>query len=219
MLSAVKARDAAKVKELLQQDPTLAEMDTEDGTILMTAIYYGARECVGLIREAKPSLNLEEGVGVNDVARVRELLQARPEAAAEYQPDGSTLLHLAAYMNRREIAALLLDHRAGVSAMALSEAPNIPANTPLHAALAGTAWETAELLLDRGADIHAVDSIGGTPLHNAAARPNAAMVRRLLEMGAEVNCRNKAGLTPLGLAVARKHDEVAAVLREFGGAE
>ena len=63
--------------------------------------------------------------------------------------------------------------------------------TPLHLA---QSKEMAELLLSKGADIHAKDNeFGMTPLFNAPKE----IFKLLISKGADVNVRGKKGLTPL----------------------
>jgi ankyrin repeat protein len=73
--------------------------------------------------------------------------------------------------------------------------------TALHHAVQGGHSELAELLLDRGSDISAVDAWSQTPLHIAAYEGNPALVALLLARGADVTARDMRGRTPLYLAV------------------
>jgi uncharacterized protein len=213
IIRAVKARDAQRVGELLAQDPDLAQTPTDDGSLLLTAIFYGAMDAAALIRARKPELNMYEAIALGAGDRVRELLAAEPALAAAHGSDGGTPLHLAAFMGRQELVELLLAGGADVNAFTLRPRPNIPRNTALHAALAGGQPGVARFLVEHGADVNAVDSAGFTPLHHAAFGGSAAMVALLLARGARTDVRNAAGETPLAVALRRSHGAVAELLR------
>ena len=73
--------------------------------------------------------------------------------------------------------------------------------TPLlWAAVTGKA-EAIELLIQRGANVNAVDRDGGTALHAAAFLGHEKAVETLLQNGAKVNAANSRGETPLDGAV------------------
>jgi ankyrin repeat protein len=72
--------------------------------------------------------------------------------------------------------------------------------TPLHHAVISGHTELAERLLDRGADLMALDADDRTPLHHAASHGDAASVALLLARGAEVMARDFRGRTPLFIA-------------------
>jgi ankyrin repeat protein len=74
-----------------------------------------------------------------------------------------------------------------------------------------------KLLLDRGADPNASDSIGVTPLHAAAANGHADVVKLLLEREADPSIRHKGGKTPLDLAVEYGHHETLQILTSRRG--
>ena len=73
-------------------------------------------------------------------------------------------------------------------------------NTPLHLAIDEGHLEAAVLLLDRGADIEAVNYKSETPLHIAAHDGNAAAVKLLLNHGADLTKREMRHRIPLYLA-------------------
>ncbi len=82
------------------------------------------------------------------------------------------------------------------------------------------------VLLEFGADINAKTVIAGrTALHEAALQGHVTTVNLLLRRGAHVNARNKFGRTPLYYAVSpplplsrpKNSNEVAEVLRRYGG--
>jgi ankyrin repeat protein len=70
--------------------------------------------------------------------------------------------------------------------------------TLLHAAAASLNAANSNLLLERGLDPDARDSLGRTPLHLVVAQPRGfELARLLLSRGAAVDIRDEQGLTPL----------------------
>src|SRR4051794_37242662 len=58
---------------------------------------------------------------------------------------------------------------------------------PLHVALLGNNVKIVQLLIEAGADIHALDRVGGAPIHYAAVHRDRAMLELLLDKGAKVD--------------------------------
>jgi ankyrin repeat protein len=94
--------------------------------------------------------------------------------------------------------------------------------TPLHLFLA---WVPvgldlkngiAQLLLDCGADVRAVDDKGCTALHAACSHDIPARHRFLVEAGVDINAVNHDGCTALHLAANRGHLETVQYLVEAG---
>ena len=77
---------------------------------------------------------------------------------------------------------------------------------------------TVRLLLDRGADVHAVarNEMRVQPLHAAVAAGNAEAVTLLLERGADPNARQQLGYTPLMGGAAAGRDEIVRALLDAG---
>lgn len=217
IVAAVRARDAAGVKEMLERDPTLADTPTPAGSLLLLALYMGARDAARVVRAYRPELDVFEAAALGDAGRLRELLAADPAQTRAYDGLGGTALHLACHFGHREAAKVLLDAGADADAFSRYRQPQIPKNAPLHAALAGRAREVVEVLLERGADVNRVDGAGYAPLHHAALAGDAGVVRCLLEAGAGADTQDAGGRTPLALARERGHERAAAVLREHGG--
>ncbi len=73
--------------------------------------------------------------------------------------------------------------------------------TALHWAVRADDIETADLLIQAGANVKASDRYGVTPLSLACVNGNASMIRRLLAAGADPNSVDPAGETALMTAV------------------
>jgi len=74
-----------------------------------------------------------------------------------------------------------------------------------------------EALLEKGADIHQVNSSGRSPLYAACRENHLPLVKLLIERGADVN-RGGAEESPLSLAVMENHLEIARHLLAHGAA-
>src|SRR5690606_36679187 len=106
--------------------------------------------------------------------------------------DPNQILLGAARSDDPETLTWALDNGADINVQGLFKS-----GTALHKA----GYKTAQILIDRGADIHATDVDGNTPLHTAASRTEPEVVSMLIEAGADPNARNKRGQTPLHLAL------------------
>ena len=88
------------------------------------------------------------------------------------------------------------------------------------------ALESAQVLLNLGADVNAATETGWTPLHAAAFVGADTLVEFLVENGAKLDVQNGCGQTPLSLAAgtdskgllqrASAHDSTAELLRKLG---
>ena len=74
-------------------------------------------------------------------------------------------------------------------------------NTPLHMAVLGGHTNCVGLLIEKNANVDAVNSEGNNPLHLAVATAPPECIVLLLKAGALVNLRNNNGDTPLDYAI------------------
>jgi len=153
-----------------------------------------------------------------DAARIKHLLDLDAALANTENLDGLTPLGYAAHFGHPDAVQMLLDYGADIDAVSHSNIPHIPANTALHAAIAGKRnIEVIRLLLARGARTDLLDSNGHTCLHTAAFHDdNVEIIRLLVEHGARVEAKAEDGTTALDLAVARGNRKVAELLRQLG---
>lgn len=211
MFEAIEADDAGRVRELLEEAPSLAEARGPEGdSFVLTALYHGAEEALGALLATDPKLDVHEAASLGRTDRLAELLEEEPERIASFSPDGWTPLHLAAFLDREAAVRELLDRGASVD----RPSQNATANHPLHAALAGGASDrVVRALLDHGAPVDASAGGGYTPLHLAASRGRLEVVERLLDEGADPTARSDDGATPAEIAADRGHPGVAGRLR------
>jgi ankyrin repeat protein len=86
--------------------------------------------------------------------------------------------------------------------------------TPLMKACHHGEQEIAQYLLDKGANVNAVDSDGNTALYTAVLARRVETVRMLISRGAKVNTRNLMDFTPIASAAAAGSTEIVGVLAE-----
>jgi ankyrin repeat protein len=124
-------------------------------------------------------------------------------------PAGSTPLLAAARSQDVALMRMLLDKGADPN-----RATTVDHFTPLMAALSGGArrrdrggtrsesnlMPAIQLLIERGADVNAVNSRGMTAMHYAARTGDDPAVQLLADHGAKLNARDRLGRTPTDMA-------------------
>ena len=88
---------------------------------------------------------------------------------------------------------------------------------PLHYAVVDDDLVEVKRLIDQDADVNAREDGGGSPLHFAAGNGFVAIAELLIARGAEVNASTDEGVTPLDVAISQDHENVAHLLRLYGG--
>ena len=129
-------------------------------------------------------------------------------ADSDFTRRGYRPLHIAAFNDARDVAAVLVERGADIHAKTKQ------GSTPLHAAAQGNAPEAAAELIERGADVGAEDNDGKTPLHVAAEKNAREVAVALIERGADGRAKDDDGKTPHEVAKGAVRDAIEVTLRE-----
>jgi len=120
---------------------------------------------------------------------------------------GQTALLAAISRNDANEVALLLGHGADVNKA------DSAAWSPLHyAAWFGSSTAILQVLLDRGANVDALNDRHITPLYFASVAGHESQVKLLLQRGADRSIASRTGYTPLRAARVKGLDGVVALL-------
>ena len=185
---------------------------------------------------------LLKGVNQGDTKTVEAYL-SRGLDADTADPDGNTILMIAARLGHQDLVSLLVSRKASVTRRSphgdtalmmaslkghLAIARLLVANgaqvshagwAPLHyAAFEGRA-EVVKYLLEKGADKNSLAPNGFTPLMLAARGGHLEAARSLLYEDADVTVRGPKGETALGIAQERKNLELEGLLRRAGAVD
>ena len=210
LIAAVTAADAARVAELMAEDPSLVLTRNRDGvSVLMLSRYRSDRATTDALLAVDPDLDVFEATALGYIDRLRERLDEDPWATKAYSADGFTALHFAAFFDKPEVARMLITAGASVDVYSTNELQV----QPLHSAAGSRSHEVCRLLIASGADVNATQRNEFTPLHAAAQHGDAELVELFLSAGADPNAVSGGGATPADLADAAGHRDIAGRLR------
>ncbi len=211
-------------------------------TALWLAAGNGSPAMVGRLLDAgaQPNAALAEGETplmtasrTGNAAAVRLLLAAGANVNAVERSRGQTALMWAVAQGHHAVLAALLDHGADVAARSITRPRLMYADstnagqydegvlwnrggfTPLLFAARGGDVESAELLLDAGADIDQPAPTGASPVVVATHSGQGAFAAFLLERGADANAAG-AGYSALHAAILRGDRRLVEQLLEHG---
>src|SRR3989449_10295405 len=215
LLTAAQKNDLAKAQAILDRNPALLRMHTPDGTLVLTATFYGAGDVVKLLlaRTPEDALNLYEAATVGNARRLKTILgQSRVRVNEATKEEGFDQLGLAAFFGHAEAVKVLLDHGADVN----QKPPSRFANTAVDAAVSGDHADVVRILLAAGANPNVRSEANYTTLHKAAGHGNLEGVRMLPDRGADVHAVRDRGHTPPDDAKEEGHAAIADLLRARG---
>ena len=215
LITAVNTDDAARVAELVAEDPSLASSRDLGGvSAIMLSRYRFNRATTDALLAADPELDVFEATALGYIDRLRDRLMSDPASATAFSPDGFTALHFAGFFGKVEAAHELIAAGSSVDVYTTNDF----ANQPLHAAAAGRHHEVCRVLLAAGADVNATQHGGYTPLHESAQSGDVELSELFLSAGADPSLRSDAGETPAEVAKAAGHHDLAARIREVAEA-
>ncbi len=174
------------------------------------------------------------GSAHGNFARVKEIIDGRPELVDAPATWGETALQAASQMGDKQMVEYLLEKGARLDFFAacmlgrFEEVVGFLATDPglarlagihdlpsLYFAAVGGQTRICELLLGEGADVNA-GAGGERPLHGAAMRGHLGTAEWLLDNGADVNAPGFENRTALALALKSNQVEMADLLRRRG---
>jgi ankyrin repeat protein len=179
---------------------------------VLMSCYHGRKEIRDLLIEKGATLELHEAAAAGDLTRVKELVQAKPELATSYSPDGFPVMALAAAFGHEDVARFLHAKGADINAVAT----NGTGYTALTGAVASGHASIARWLAEGGADVNHRYAKGHSALLEAAANGKLEIVKTLVAHGADSHMRTEGGKNALNFAQERGHNEVAKYLLELG---
>jgi ankyrin repeat protein len=174
---------------------------------------------------------LIELVKAGELGKVRALLSANFLLASQRLASGESPLMAALYRGHHDIVDAVIEAGAEIDVFAAAatgrmgdlrrSATGATVNsysydgwTPLHLAAFFGNLDAARVLLDAGADVHAVsrNGLANTPLHAATAGKHLELALLLIEKGANPRAVDAGGYTPLEIARQNGLTEVVAAV-------
>ena len=176
---------------------------------------------------------LIELVKAGELGKVRALLSANFLLASQRLASGESPLMAALYRGHHDIVDAVIEAGAEIDVFAAAatgrtedlrrRTTGATVNsyaydgwTPLHLAAFFGNLDAARMLLDAGADVHAVsrNGLANTPLHAATAGKHPEVALLLLENDARSDVVDAGGYTPLQIAT---QNELQAVVEKMTG--
>ena len=187
--------------------------------IIQILLDHGSDVAAASITQRRP---LQEATMQGHTSCAKLLIENGTPVNAQ-DDEGFGALHEAANHGRYDIAKMLLDHGADIEMMTeFSDHGNdakgrLGRRTPLLLAAQGHHLHLIQLLVSRGANIHARNNSGEMAIHLAAWFGHISVVRATLDAGADIEAKDfLCDETPIHKAAANGHTTVVKLLLQKG---
>lgn len=215
--NAATAGDPVRVAYLLDMGVDINVRDSEGYTPLLTAVRTRYNALAELLVARGADVNLADNddwtplmyAAWRDSPEIVRILIGKGAPVNAKHAKGLTPLAVAAQHGKTQALKALLEAKPDID-LTVGGA----GYTPLMLALVGGFDNTAQALIEGGADVNAKNAAGITPLMIAAAGDRAASARLLLERGAKIDAKGENGITALGIASERENKAVIEVLQQ-----
>jgi ankyrin repeat protein len=148
-----------------------------------------------LLRQRGANENLFDAVFTGDLKSAAALLTLNKSLVSRINMEGESVVMAAVETGHADILQLMLDNGASPNAepsRGITVAHGMPSaygESPLHVAAISNQTNTAQLLLQHGADVETYDNYGLTPLHWAVLRASPGVAELLLKNKTDPNKR------------------------------
>ena len=152
------------------------------------------------------------------VSCLKLLLEAHPDNIDAADDEGWTPLHFALFRHHSEASRYLIQAGANVQAI-VPESERATLHIDWDTPTSDEALDIYRMLIERGADIHAVNARGVAPLSLAANYGFTSLVSLLLEHGALVTACDDSNCTPLHYACKNGYLDIINLILQRAGTE
>ncbi|KAK7867803.1 hypothetical protein R5R35_001215 [Gryllus longicercus] len=219
--SAFMPRVEALLRQQEEPQSTRATVATASASTRREPAYVGARgggEETPFFSPATPSGAGYQGAAADVEVSERQRVELRVrQAKLRWERAQATFYPLGEQLCKAAEEGRLSDVRRLIHSGAYVNYTDRYGSTPLVYAVFNDHADVVSLLLQRGADVNAVNLAGNSALHWAAMRdPSGRCVELLVRAGADVNARDLYGATPLHWAAQCNNEEAVRALLAAG---
>ncbi|MEZ4621143.1 MAG: sigma-70 family RNA polymerase sigma factor [Caldilineaceae bacterium] len=219
VIEATEQGDLAKLNQLLERNPALAQAkDERPGATKATALHYaawsGQQEIAALLLSYGADIDLyDETYDAPPIGWAGE--NGQQELFNFFLEKGAKLnIGQAAAYGELSLVQSLIEQDPALINFGTDDASG--GWSPLWAAAFWQRKETVEYLLAKGADVNATTRHGETPLHGAVKGTDQAIVEHLLLKGVNMNAQANNGMTALHQAAWQRSIEIVTLLLAHG---